>query len=87
VFERVVADPDALAGLPAVRAAAPGQARLECEETLYIPPTAYRAATGDELPAHAVAIRYPELDRDWDDFDDRTEMKRRFPRLSVLFLN
>lgn len=85
VFEQVVADPDALAGLPAVRAAAPGNACLECEDMLYIPQMAYRAVTGTELPADTVTMRYPELNHDRDDFEDRLEMERRFPRLSALF--
>lgn len=80
VFEHVVADPDALADLPVVRACAPGEARLECEDTLYIPARAHRAAAGQELPPHSSPIPYWELDPAWDfDFDDRTEMKRRLP--------
>ena len=52
VFEHIVADPDALADLPVIRAQAPGAAYLECEDTLYIASRAYRAATGEELPPH-----------------------------------
>jgi hypothetical protein len=88
VFEHVVADPDALADLPVIRAQAPGAAYLECEDTLYIASRAYRAATGEELPPHPFPIRHRELDPAWDfDFDDQIEMKRRLPRLAALFLD
>jgi len=53
---------------------------------LYIASRAHRAATGEDLPPHPFTIRYRELDPAWDfDFDDRTEMKRRLPRLAALF--
>jgi hypothetical protein len=87
VFERIVADPDALADLPAIRAQAPGMANIECEDTLYIASMAHRAATGQELPVGAFTIRYPELDAEWAfDFNNRTEMKRRLPRLAAICL-
>jgi len=58
--------------------------RLECEETLYIVMRAYKAATGEEIPADAFT-GYPEPVAGWDfDFDDRTKMKRRLPRLTAL---
>ena len=83
----MVADPDALAELPVIRAHAPGEAHLECEDTLYIAARAHRAVTGEELPPHSIPIPYRELDPAWDfDFDDRAEMKRRLPRLATLFL-
>jgi hypothetical protein len=86
VFEHVVADPDALADLPVIRAQTPGAAYLECQDTLYIASKAHRAATGEELPPHPFPIRHRELEPAWDfDFDDRTEMKRRLPRLATLF--
>jgi hypothetical protein len=51
---------------------------------LYIAARAHRAVTGEELSPHS--IPYRELDPAWDfDFDDRTEMKRRLPRLATLF--
>jgi Protein of unknown function (DUF4240) len=88
VYERVVADPDALAGLAAIRVKAPGGWPVECEDTLYIDSRAYRAATGEELPGLAFRIEYPELDPGWDfDFDDQAEMARRLPRLAALFLD
>lgn len=87
VYERVVADPDALADLPVIRALAPG-AWVECEDTLYIAMKAYRTATGEELPPSTVTIRYPTLDPEWAfDFDDQAETTRRLPRLSALFLD
>jgi hypothetical protein len=95
VYERVVADPDALAGLAAIRAKAPGGRPVECEETLYIASRAYRAATGGELPGVRSGPHYPELDPDYPEldpewgfgFDDRAEMARRLPRLAALFLD
>ena len=86
VFEHVVADPDALADLPVVRAQEPGEAFLECEDTLYIAARAHRAVTGEELPPYPIPIPYRKLDPAWDfDFDDRAEMPRRLPRLAALF--
>jgi hypothetical protein len=85
VFEHVVADPDALADLPVVRAERPGAACLECEDTLYIASIAHWQATGEDYPDCVFSIRNPELDPEWDfDFDDRTEMRRRLPRLAAL---
>jgi hypothetical protein len=87
VFERIVADPDALADLPAIRAEAPRGAHLGCENTLYIAFRAHLAATGTEYPGGVLTIQYPELDPGWDfDFGGRTEIKRRLPRLAALCL-
>jgi hypothetical protein len=86
-FERVVADPDALADLPIVRASAADGLDLECEEALSIVWDAHILATGEQLPDDAWAIRYPELDPTWNfDFDDHDEMTRRLPRLATLCL-
>jgi hypothetical protein len=86
VYERVVADPDALADLAAIRGKAPSRRPVECEDTLYIASRAYRATTGEELPGRVFGIAHPELDPEWDfDFDDRAEMDRRLPRLAALF--
>jgi hypothetical protein len=87
VFERVVADPDALAELAPVRAAAAHGADLEGEEALSIAWEAHRRATGGErLPAGSFSVRYPELDQAWNfDFDDMAEMRRRLPRLAALY--
>ena len=63
VFEQAVADPDALTDLAAIRSAAARRAFLECESMLYVPAQAYRAATGEELPAGAYTTRLPELGR------------------------
>jgi hypothetical protein len=85
VFERVVADPDALADLPAVRAAAAEELDLECEEVISIARNAHLKATGEELPAGAFTIRYPAIDADWD-FEDNAEMRAHLPRLTGLYL-
>jgi hypothetical protein len=83
VFERSVADPDSLTDLPAI--GPPGIGRpIECEDTLYIVMRAHKAATGEELPPAAFAVRYPELDEAMWDFDDRSQMARRLPRLTSL---
>ena len=85
VFEQSVADPDSLAGLPVIGPPTLDRPWIECEETLYIAMRAYKAATGEELPADAFTISYPELDAGWDsDFGDRTKMGRRLPRLAAL---
>ena len=86
VFGEAVADPDGLAGLPAVRTAvAAGGADLRCEYTLYIASDAYRNATGQELPEDVTPAGYPDLDPAWNfDFDDRQEMHKHLPRLTAL---
>jgi Protein of unknown function (DUF4240) len=85
VFGQAVADPDALADLTVIRATAARQANLECEATLYIPARAHRAATGEELPAHAYTRRPAGLVGGWGfDFDDRAAMARRLPCLTAL---
>jgi hypothetical protein len=86
-FERVVANPDVLADLSAVRAAAADQTGIDGEETLSIAWDAHIKATGEQLPADAFTIRFPVLDEDWDfDFDDDAEMARRLPRIAGLYL-
>ncbi|MBC3840900.1 DUF4240 domain-containing protein [Streptacidiphilus sp. 4-A2] len=86
VFERVVEDPETLAELPVVRAAAADGTDLDCEATLGIAWNAHKAATGEQLPPGSFSIRYPKLDPAWAfDFDDRKEVDRRLPRLSALF--
>ena len=85
VFTQVVADPQALADLPAVRTALADGDELECEEVLGIVWNAHLAATGEQLPSGTFTIRYPALDPDWDfDFEDQTEIARRLPRLAEL---
>ena len=64
VFERVVHDPDALADLPAVIAAAPEGCELECEDMLGVGWNAHLKATGEQPPRGVVTIRYPDLDPD-----------------------
>ncbi|MEU1263212.1 DUF4240 domain-containing protein [Streptomyces cellulosae] len=87
VFERAVADPDTLADLPGVRAAAAAGHDLECEGVLGIVWNAHTRATGRHLPDDAFTIRYPELDAAWNAaFDAHAEMTRRLPRLAALYL-
>ncbi|MFJ9536857.1 hypothetical protein ACIRPX_06335 [Streptomyces sp. NPDC101225] len=81
----MTADPDALAELPAVRAAAAEWLELECEEVLGIAWSAHLTATGEQLPAAAFSVSYPPLDPAWSfDFHDSGEMTRRLPRLAAL---
>jgi hypothetical protein len=88
VFERALADPDTLADLPAIRAAAAVGTDVECEKTLTIAWDAHIAVTGAKLPENSFTIRYPPLDPAWDfDFDDRAEMTRRLPRLAALYVH
>jgi Protein of unknown function (DUF4240) len=82
VFERSLADPDALADAEAIRAAPPGSARLDGESMLYIAMRAYRAVTGEEIPREAFTAYRRELENDWD-FDDWAEMNQRLPRLTA----
>ena len=70
VFERAVADPDSLAGVPAVQATATETGNLECEEALGIARDAYLKATGWELPGDAFTIRYPPVSFAWDPADN-----------------
>jgi hypothetical protein len=85
VSERIVTDPDALAGLPVIRAERPGAERFECEHTLYIVSMEYWQTTGEDYPDCVCTIRDPSLDPGWDcEFSDRTEMRRRLPRLAAL---
>ena len=85
VVARSVREPDALAEMPAVQAAAASGAVFEAEEVLSIAASAYRQATGDELPPAEVAKTRPDPAELWD-FDDEEEMGKRLPRLSALFL-
>jgi hypothetical protein len=85
VVAGAVRDPDSLADLPAVRAAAQNGAEFAAEDVLHIADEAYQQATGSELPPPAQPVTKPELADFWD-FDDEDEMRRRLPRLSALFL-
>jgi Protein of unknown function (DUF4240) len=82
---RAVTDPDSLAELPEVRAAARTGAVFEAEEVLAIGAEAYALATGTELPRSESSPRRPHADDLWD-FDNEEEMRRRLPALSALFL-
>ena len=85
VLARAVREPDSLAELPAVRAAALNGAVFEAEEVLAVAADAYREATGNELPPSGVPVTKPDPAQLWD-FDDEEEMTRRLPRLAALFL-
>jgi hypothetical protein len=86
VYDQALTDPDSLADLPAVLAAAEEGEELEGEAILSVAWDAHLQATHKELPADAFTISYPQLDPDWDfDFNDEVEMRRRLPRLTALY--
>jgi hypothetical protein len=85
VLARAVREPDSLAELPAVRAAALNGAVFEAEEVLSIAAEAHQQAAGSALPDSDVPVTKPDPAQLWD-FDDEEEMARRLPRLSGLFL-
>lgn len=85
VLARAVREPDSLAELPAVRAAAHSGAVFEAEEVLTVADEAHRQATGSALPGSGVQGARPDPAQLWD-FDDEEEMARRLPRLAGLFL-
>jgi Protein of unknown function (DUF4240) len=86
VVAGAVREPDSLAGMPAVRAAADSGAVFEAGEVLSIAAQAFERATGGgRLPASDTPPTRPEAADLWD-FDDEEEMRRRLPRLSSLFL-
>jgi hypothetical protein len=82
---RCVRDPDSLAKVAVVRAAADTGAVFEAEEVLHIADQAYEQATGEPLPAYERPVTRPDAADLWD-FDDEEEMARRLPHLSELFL-
>jgi hypothetical protein len=75
VFEDALANPESLAAYAYV-----GQP-AELEDALYVTRDVYQAITG-ERPAGTVL--YPKLDPKWD-FDESSEMKRRYPKLCAKF--
>lgn len=76
VFERAVADPNALAELPIVQACASAGVDLEGEDMQGIAWNAHISAAGVQLPASAPTIRHPELDPTWNfDFGDRAPQR------------
>jgi hypothetical protein len=82
---RAVREPDSLADLPSVRAAATTGAVFEAEGVLTIAEEAHQQATGVELPAPETPRTRPDPAMLWD-FDNEDEMQKRLPRLSALFL-
>ena len=85
VVAKAVREPDSLADLPTVQAAATSGAVFEAEEVLSVAAKAYEQATGNELPPSDVAVTRPDPADLWD-FDNEDEMARRLPQLSALFL-
>jgi hypothetical protein len=85
VVARAVREPDTLAELPTVRAAASTGAVFEAEEVLGIAAGAYQQATGAEMPPSEAPPGRPDPAMLWD-FDNEEEMQKRLPRLSELFL-
>jgi hypothetical protein len=86
VFEGALVDPDSLAELPTVQAAAADWEELECELTLSIARLAYQQATGQALPVDAWKGSYPTLDGDfWFDFGDSDRLAQALPRLTALY--
>jgi hypothetical protein len=84
VFESAVADPDSLAGHPAVQEAAKDYSELDYESMLGVAHGAHRAAQGEEMPPDAYTISYGDPGPGWD-FDDREQTRRHLPRLSALY--
>ena len=80
-----VREPDSLAEMAVIRAAAQNGAAFEAEEVLTVAADAYALATGTELPPSELPPTRPDPADLWD-FDDEDEMQRRLPRLSALFL-
>ncbi|MCY1138444.1 DUF4240 domain-containing protein [Actinoplanes sp. Pm04-4] len=87
VFERVVADPDALAELPAVRS---DPDDFDWEDLDYVACEAYEEVTGgadldDALEARGVRLlSSPDPQDEPFDLDDPAEQLRRYPRLTAL---
>jgi len=76
VFEKALQNPDSLADLPGL------EEDVECEDVLYVARQAYESVTGNEMPL--VQTNLPPLGDDWD-FDNRDEMKSRYPKLFTKF--
>jgi hypothetical protein len=73
-FERVMADPDSL-----VEVSGDTRNDHDLEELMYIAERIYKEKTGGAAMEYA-PISYRELGEDWD-FEDKEEMKRRYPKL------
>lgn len=84
VFGRAVRDPDSLAELPQIRAAAMTGEEFACEDMLAVAWEAYRKVTASDLPVNLDPVPPADLDEFWD-FDDPDEARRRLPRLAELF--
>lgn len=76
-FETALEDPDSLAAL--------ADPEGELEELIYLAGEAYEEKTGEEMPDSVFeGAEQPDLGQGWD-FDDKTEMKKRYPRLFVKY--
>jgi hypothetical protein len=94
-YERVLADPEALADVEIVRLLAADEAGedeepAEWEALDYVAEEAYEEVTGEDLVEVLAAGGYesPSGPRPRDtpfDIDDETELARRYPRLAALF--
>jgi len=82
---QAVREPDSLAGMAVIKAAADTGAVFEAGEVLTIASEAYAQATGEELPPSEGPPTRPDPGDLWD-FDNEDEMRKRLPRLSSLFL-
>jgi len=82
---QAVREPDSLAGMAVIKAAADTGAVFEAGEVLTIASEAYAQATGEELPPSEGPSTRPDPGDLWD-FDNEDEMRKRLPRLSSLFL-
>ncbi|WP_128376675.1 DUF4240 domain-containing protein [Streptomyces cavernae] len=83
-FERVVADPDALADLTVIRDSVYDGLAVDGEVALSIAWDAHLKATGEHLPSGGFRVEYAHPGPAWD-LDDPEETARQLPRLSALF--
>ncbi len=78
-FEKALEDPDTLAALE--------DPEGELEEFMYLARQAYEGKTSEQMPDSVFqGATRPELGEGWD-FDDDTEMKKRYPKLFAKYAN
>jgi Protein of unknown function (DUF4240) len=78
-FEKALEDPDTLAALE--------DPEGELEEFMYLARQAYEGKTSEQMPDSVFqGATRPELGESWD-FDDDTEMKKRYPKLYAKYAN
>ncbi|WP_125776639.1 DUF4240 domain-containing protein [Antribacter gilvus] len=84
-FERVAADPDALADLPVVRSAVENGEDLSGESMVYAAWEAWEQVTGEDCPPEPEDDGEPAVELVFDDdFDDTEAVAARLPRLMAL---